>query len=175
MSTESTDNWGTVKNESVSVLPHVVVEYIKSIETLPHDESYLINTLHKLQEVMGYLGTAQLEAVSQLMQIPSAKVVGVASFYHYFRLKKTGKFIIRTCMGTACYVKGASPVVNAFKEILRIEEGETTPDGIFTLEKSRCLGVCSLAPVVMINEDVHAHLKPELVPALIEEYRKRTK
>lgn len=175
MSIDSTDNWDTVKHESMSVLPNAVVTYINNVQKLPHNESYLINTLHKLQEAIGYLGTAQLEAVSQLMQIPSAKVVGVASFYHYFRLKQTGKFIIRSCMGTACYVKGASPVANALKEILKIDEGETTPDGMFTLEKSRCLGVCSLAPVLMINDDVHAHLKPELIPALIDEYRNRIK
>ncbi len=175
MSTDSADNWETVKNESISVLPHSVVAYINNVEKLPHNESYLINTLHKLQESMGYLGTAQLEAVAQLMQIPSAKVVGVASFYHYFRLKETGKFIIRACMGTACYVKGASPVVNALKEILKINVGETTPDKMFTLEASRCLGVCSLAPVLMVNEEVHAHVKPELIPVLIEEYRIRIK
>lgn len=175
MSSNSTDNWDTVKLESISVLPQAVVTYINKVEKLPHNESYLINALHKLQEAMGYLGTAQLEAVSQLMQIPSAKVVGVASFYHYFRLKETGKFIIRICMGTACYVKGASPVVNALKEILKIDVGETTPDKLFTLDASRCLGVCSLAPVLMINEEVHAHVKPELIPALIEEYRTRIK
>lgn len=173
MNSSPTDNWQQVKTESTLVLPGSVVEYIKEVESLPHSESYLINTLHKLQEAMGYLGSAQLDAIAQLMQIPAAKVVGVASFYHYFRLKKTGLFIISVCMGTACYVKGARAIINAFTESLGISMGETTPDGVFTLEKTRCLGVCSLAPVAMINKQVHAHLTPEIIPSLLDSYRKK--
>lgn len=173
--TNPTDNWPQVKNDSILVLPSSVVEYIRKTESLPHSESYLISTLHKLQEAMGYLGSAQLDAVAQLMQIPTAKVVGVASFYHYFRLKKTGLFIISVCMGTACYVKGAHAIAHAFTDSLGISMGETTQDGVFTIEKKRCLGVCSLAPVAMINNQVHAHLTPEVIPSLLESYRQKLK
>lgn len=173
MNKSPTDNWDQVKADSITALPHAVVEHIRNVQSLEHSEGHLISTLHKLQESMGYLGTAQLDAVSQLMQIPSAKVVGVASFYHYFRLKKTGRFIISVCMGTACYVKGAAAIANAFTSNLGIDIGETTADGIFTLEKTRCLGVCSLAPVAMINDEVHAHLTADAIPQLIDMYRKK--
>jgi NADH:ubiquinone oxidoreductase subunit E len=169
----STDNWAQVKADSIAVLPKKVVEHIEKIESRPFSESHLISTLHKLQETMGFLGSAQLDAVAQLMQIPAAKVTGVATFYHSFRLKNTGRFLISLCMGTACYVKGATEVAKAFTSILGIEIGETTPDGIFTIEKTRCLGVCSLAPVAMINNEIHAHLKADDVPSLIEKYRKK--
>jgi NADH:ubiquinone oxidoreductase subunit E len=173
MNNSSTDNWAQVKAESIAVLPRTVVEHIEKIESLPHSESHIISTLHKLQESMGFLGTAQLDAVAQLMQIPAAKVTGIATFYHSFRLKKTGRFIISLCMGTACYVKGASPVAKAFASELGIKIGETTPDGLFTIEKTRCLGVCSLAPCVMINNEIHAHLTTEAIPQLIESYRQK--
>jgi len=175
MSDGSTDNWAAVKADSEAALPHSVVEHIRKVTLLPHSESHLIDTLHKLQESMGYLGTAQLDAVAQLMQIPSAKVVGVASFYHFFRLKKTGRFIISVCMGTACYMKGATAVVDAFRKVLGVDIGESTADGMFTLVRTRCLGVCSLAPVAMINDEVQAHLEPEIIPQIIDRYRQKTK
>jgi NADH:ubiquinone oxidoreductase subunit E len=173
MKNQSTDNWEQVKADSIAALPRAVVEFIEKGQQLPHSESNLIGTLHKLQESMGYLGTAQLDAVAQLMQIPAAKVVGVASFYHHFRLKKTGRYIISICLGTACYVKGASLIAKTFTNVLDIRMGETTPDGMFTMEKTRCLGVCSLAPVAMINKEVYAHLTPEMIPQLIESYRNK--
>lgn len=171
MNDNPTDNWAQVKADSIVALPRTVVEHIEKTASLPHSESHLIGTLHKLQDAMGYLGSSQLEAVAQLMQIPSAKVVGVASFYHYFRLKKTGRFIISVCMGTACYMKGATSVVNAFTDILGVGIGDTTPDGDFTLEKTRCLGVCSLAPVAMINKEIYAHLTPEKIKQILQVYR----
>lgn len=170
---ESTDNWETVQSESIELLPRTVVDYIKKTASLPYHESYLIHTLHTLQDSMGFLGSAQLDAVAQLMQIPSAKVVGVASFYHSFRLKKTGRFVISLCMGTACYVKGSMGVAKACSELLGIKRGQTTPDGLFTIEYTRCLGVCSLAPAAMVNNEIHAHLTPEKIPELIESYRSR--
>jgi NADH:ubiquinone oxidoreductase subunit E len=175
MNTRQTDNWEQVKNDSMAVLPRAVIEHITNAKLLPHSESHLISTLHKLQDAMGFLGTSQLDAVSQLMQIPVAKVVGVASFYHSFRLKKTGRFIISLCLGTACYVKGGIALATVFTNTLGIEIGETTSDGIFTIEKTRCLGVCSLAPVVMVNNEIHAHLKPDDIPPLIESYRQKVR
>ncbi len=174
MNKGSTDNWTQVKTDSIAALPQTVVEHIRKVTLLPHSESHLISTLHKLQESLGYLGTTQLDAIAQLMQIPAAKVLGVASFYHFFRLKKTGRFIINVCMGTACYMKGATAVADTFTRILGINIGESTPDGMFTLQKTRCLGVCSLAPVAMINDEIHAHLKPELVSQILDKYRTKT-
>lgn len=169
----STDNWEQVKAESIAALPQTVVDHINSVLSLPNSESHLISTLHSLQNAIGFLGTTQLDAIAQLLQIPTAKVTGVATFYHYFRLKKTGRFIISVCNGTACYVKGEPLVSEAFTKALGIIMGETTPDELFTLENTRCLGVCGLAPCAMINNEIFAHLTPEKIPPLIESLRQK--
>ena len=109
------------------------------------------------------------------MQVPAAKVAGVASFYHFFRLKPRGKFMINVCLGTACYVKGADRVAQKIIEELGITWGETSKDGIFTLEGSRCLGTCGLAPVVMIDDEIHGDVTPDQVPAMLEKYLKKAK
>ena len=109
------------------------------------------------------------------MQVPAAKVAGVASFYHFFRLQPRGRFVINVCLGTACYVKGADRVAQKVMEELGITWGETSKDGIFTLEAARCLGTCGLAPVVMIGEEIHGNVTPDQVPALLEKYLKKAR
>jgi NADH:ubiquinone oxidoreductase subunit E len=125
------------------------------------------------QRIVGRI--EQLDAVAQLMQIPAAKVAGVASFYHYFRLKPRGKFLINICLGTACYVKGADRVAQRLMDELGISWGETSSDGMFTLEGARCLGTCGLAPVVMINEEVHASVTPDEIPVILQKYLKQAR
>jgi NADH:ubiquinone oxidoreductase subunit E len=127
----------------------------------------LIAVLHRLQGEVGYLDSTQLDAVAQLMQIPSATVSGVATFYHFFQLHPPGKFHINICLGTACYVKGADKVADRFKEDLGIDFEQTTRDGNFSLQGAACLGTCGLAPVVMINQDVHAHVTPDEIPGIL--------
>ena len=141
----------------------------------PHAESQLIAMLHKVQAQYGYLSDSHLDAVAQLLQVPAAKVAGVASFYHFFRLQPRGKFMINVCLGTACYVKGADRVAQRVIDELGITWGETSKDGVFTLEGSRCLGTCGLAPVVMIDEEIHGDVTPDQVPALLEKYLKKAK
>jgi NADH:ubiquinone oxidoreductase subunit E len=128
-----------------------------------------------VQGKFGYLAPAHQDAVAQLLQVPAAKVAGVASFYHFFRLSPRGKFIINVCLGTACYVKGADRVAQKLMDELGIKWGETSKDGIFTLEQSRCLGTCGLAPVVMIGEQVHGQVTPDQVPAMLEKYLKKSR
>jgi NADH:ubiquinone oxidoreductase subunit E len=171
----STDNWEEVRASASAVLGEQIAQFIDQCRLGPQPESRLIAVLHKVQEEFGYLGGPQLDAVAQLLQVPAAKVAGVASFYHFFRLKPRGKFMINVCLGTACYVKGADRVAQKFMEDLGIRWGETTSDGVFTLEGSRCLGTCGLAPVVMIGEDVHANVTPDQVPVILDEYLKRAK
>ncbi len=168
MECKSTDNWQQVKQHAIEQLPEAVVEFIQQCAQQPHPESQLIAVLHKVQDHFGYLGEAQLDAVSQLLQLPHAKVAGVASFYHYFRLTPRGKMVIRICLGTACYVKGGERVAERFQEELGIEFGETTKDGLFSLEPSRCLGTCGLAPVVMVEDEVYGHITADQIPGLIE-------
>ena len=105
--------------------------------------------------------------VAQRLQVPTSTVSGVATFYHFFRLQPKGKYHISLCLGTACFVKGADKVLDAFRTELGVELGETTPDELFSLESSRCIGVCALAPVVTINEQVYSKVTPKQVPQLI--------
>jgi NADH-quinone oxidoreductase E subunit len=161
--------------QSRSELPDNVNEFIDECLKKPHPHSYLIDVLHMLQDKFGYLDNKKLEAVAQLLQIPAAKVSGVASFYHFFRLKPRGKYVISVCLGTACHVKGADKVVEKIEEELGIKVGETTKDGLFTLEEARCLGMCALAPVLKIEEDIHAQVTPDQVPAILERYINKSK
>ncbi|MFP4355539.1 MAG: NADH-quinone oxidoreductase subunit NuoE [Phycisphaerae bacterium] len=169
--TAKTDNWQQVKQTAEEALTPEIVSRIDQAMRTPNPESHLISVLHKVQEHFGYLGTDQLDAVAQLLQVPASTVSGVATFYHFFRLTPKGKHTISICMGTACYVKGAAAVAERFYEELGIENGETTTDGQFTLAGTRCLGTCGLAPVVMIDEDVHGGVRPDQVPLLLDKYR----
>jgi NADH:ubiquinone oxidoreductase subunit E len=170
-----TDNWTAVDKAARLILGEAVVALIEECRRQEHSESQLIAVLHKVQSQYGYLGDAHLDAVAQLMQVPAAKVAGVASFYHFFRLKPRGRFMINVCLGTACYVKGADRVAQKIIEELGITWGETSKDGIFTLEAARCLGTCGLAPVVMIDDEIHGDVTPDQVPALLEKYLKKAK
>ena len=157
------------------VLGEPIVEFIEKCRAEPHPESQLIAVLHKVQSQFGYLADAHLDAMAQLMQVSAAKVAGVASFYHFFRLKPRGKFMINVCLDTACYVKGADRVAQKFIAELGITWGETSKDDVFTLEGARCLGTCGLAPVVMIDNEIHGDITPDQVPALLEKYLKKAK
>jgi NADH:ubiquinone oxidoreductase subunit E len=170
-----TDNWEQVEAAARLVLGEEIVAAIEQYRGQPHAESQLIAVLHKVQSRFGHLGGAHLDAVAQLMQIPAAKVAGVASFYHFFRLKPRGRFMINVCLGTACYVKGAERVAQRLIDELGITWGETTKDGVFTLDGARCLGTCGLAPVVMIDDEIHGDVTPDQVPALLEKYLKKAR
>ena len=172
--TDSTQ-WEAVDAQSRAALPDAIVAYIDACRAQPHAESRLIAVLHKVQAHFGYLGREQLDAVAQLMQIPTAKVTGVATFYHFFHLQPRGRFVINVCMGTACYVKGADRIAERLKEELGIDFGETTKDGLFTLEATRCLGTCGLAPVITIGDQVHGEVTPDQIPSLLEQTQRGAK
>lgn len=171
----STDNWPEVKAVCERVLGEDLVAFIEQCRQSSEPHSHLIAVLHRVQAKFGYLGASQLDAVAHLMQIPAAKVSGVASFYHYFRLQPRGKFIISLCLGTACYVKGADRLAEKLSEDLGIHFGETTSDGLFTLEGARCLGACSLAPVLLVNEDMHGMVTPDQIPIILDRYIRQAK
>ncbi len=151
-------------------LPPHVVEFIERTKTAAHPESYLIAVLQMLQKHHGYLPARALDAVSQLMQIPSAKVTGVATFYHFFTFVPKGKHTISVCLGTACYVKGAGLLVDRLKDLLGVDVGGATKDGLFTLECARCVGACALAPVMTIGEKVYANVRPDELPKILAKY-----
>lgn len=150
-----------------------LVTFINECKQKDHPHSFLIAILHKVQATYGYLSQTHMQEVAELLGVPAAEVSGVATFYHFFRLQPQGKYKISVCMGTACYVKGGGEIAQAFKDILGIKEGETTKDSMYTLEYTRCLGVCGLAPVVMINDKIYGKLTAEMVPALINSIRQQ--
>lgn len=131
----------------------------------------LITVLHKAQESYGYLSTDVMKYVSEEMNIPLSKVSGVVSFYAFFNTKEKGKYAVSVCLGTACHVKGANDIMAACKDHLGIPVGETTEDGLFTLELCHCVGACSMAPVLTVNGEIHGNLAPKDIPKLIEQYR----
>jgi NADH:ubiquinone oxidoreductase subunit E len=149
-----------------------ILDYIEVCNGMEHKESYLIAVLHKIQNHYGFLSEIHMDEVAHLIQVPTSQVFGVATFYHYFRLKPRGKFAISICIGTACFVKGADQVLESFKSELGIDLGETTSDGLFSIEGARCIGVCAMAPVVTINERVFSNVKAEQVPDLIRRIKK---
>lgn len=147
-------------------------ELDKFIETTVANESVLIQTLHKAQGIFGYLPREVQLYVGRKLNVSGAKVFGVVSFYSYFTTKPVGKHVINMCTGTACYVKGIEPVFDKFKELLEIDNGETTKDELFTLKDIRCVGACGLAPVVVIGDKVFGHVTVDDVQGIIDEYRK---
>jgi NADH-quinone oxidoreductase subunit E len=149
--------------------------YIESKKGKEHAESYLIDILHKAQGLYGYLRQDVMDFIAEEMSIPTSHIWGVATFYHYFNLKPIGKYVVSVCMGTACYVKGAAEVLDAIKKELNVSVGDTTEDGLFTLQEARCLGACGLAPVVMVNNKIHGNLNAKKVSELIASYRKTGK
>lgn len=149
-----------------------LLAYIEEVKKKPYADSYLISVLHKAQGLYGFLTRGVMDEIAVAMNIPTAHIWGVATFYHFFKLKAQGKFIISVCLGTACYVKGAQDVLEAVKGELHVEMGETTPDGLFTLQETRCLGSCGLAPVVMINDKVYGALTPQKVVDVLKTCRK---
>lgn len=135
------------------------------------ENSNLITVLQAVQEAYGYLPRPAITRIAEVTGIKEAKVYGVATFYSQFRMKPVGKYLIMLCQGTACHVNGSGVIETAIKEYLGVAEGDTTPDGLFTYINVACLGCCSLAPVMMINDQTHAKLTPSKVQSIIKKIR----
>ena len=145
----------------------ILNSYINSKKT---EKGALIPILHKTQDLFGYIPELVQKEIAEALKIPVSKVYGVVTFYSYFSLKPKGKYIINVCMGTACFVKGSNNIFDRFKQELRINNGETTKDGLFTLEDVRCIGACGLAPVITVNGKVYCNVKIADVANIIKEY-----
>ncbi len=131
----------------------------------------LIPILQAVQDVFGYLPEDALGEIAAHLGVSTAKVYGVATFYNQFRLLPVGKHTIRVCRGTACHVRGSKLLLDNFADTLNVRPGETTPDGEFTLETVACLGACSIAPVVTVDDDFHGAVQPRNVAKIIKQYR----
>ncbi|KHO62148.1 NAD(P)-dependent iron-only hydrogenase diaphorase component iron-sulfur protein [Thermoanaerobacter sp. YS13] len=147
-----------------------VERFKKALEQLKNVPGSLIAIMNEAQEIFGYLPIEVQLYISKEMNVPLTEIFGIATFYSRFTLKPSGKYKINLCMGTACYVRGAAMVLEKIKEKLGIQVGETTPDGKFSLEPTRCLGACGLAPVMMINGEVFGRLTPDDVDEILSKF-----
>ncbi|WP_319482049.1 NAD(P)H-dependent oxidoreductase subunit E [uncultured Draconibacterium sp.] len=150
------------------------VQLIKDIcKEFENKESELINVLHQVQSKLGYLPAEVQEVIAKELKTSVAKVYGVVTFYSFFTMIPQGENPISICMGTACYVRGAEQVLNEFKRQLKVEVGESTEDGKFSINCLRCVGACGLAPVVTVGEKVYGRVAPTDVKKIIAEYHNR--
>lgn len=133
----------------------------------------LIPLLQSAQEHFGYIPRRAIKYISEVTNIPESTIFGVITFYSQFRLQPMGKHVIRICVGTACHVSGAKSIVESIQDELGIEVGDTTEDGIFTLFTVACIGCCSLAPVVMIDDDTHGRLTPASIRRILRDIRRK--
>lgn len=138
-----------------------------------NDKTPLMMILSDIQKEYGYVPVDVQEIVSEKTGISVAEIYGVVTFYSFFSLKPKGKYIIGCCLGTACYVKGAQQIIDKFSEILGVGPGETTDDGLFTIDALRCIGACGIAPAVTINGTVYPKMEVSQVPEVIESYRSK--
>ncbi len=135
------------------------------------EKTPLIMILNDIQNEYGYIPLEVQQIVSDKTGISVAEIYGVVTFYSFFSLVPNGKYVIGVCLGTACYVKGAQQVIDKFSEILGITAGQTTEDGLFTIDALRCIGACGIAPAVTINGKVYPKVTVDMVPQIINEYR----
>ena len=145
------------------------------LHNFPASPASVIPLLQKIQERCGYISETNLAQVSKYSRVPLSLVYAVVTFYSQFRLDRPGKYMIRICQGTACHVLGAGEILDHLKDRLKIEEGQTTADGLFTLEPVRCLGCCSLAPVIMIGEETYGRLTRKDLDEILASYREKEK
>ena len=153
-------------------LQDAAVKQINEICDRYKDETTpLMMILSDIQKEYGYIPLEVQELVSELTGISVAEIYGVVTFYSFFSLKPKGKNVVGCCLGTACYVKGAQQIIDKFSEILKIKPGDTTEDGLFTLDALRCIGACGIAPAVQINGQVYPKMSVDKVAPLIEQYK----
>lgn len=161
--------------ELAKLFPDQLKELDTYLNSLPLGEdreankAYLIQSLHKAQEIFNYLPICVQRHIGEKLNLHLSEISGVISFYSYFTNKPVGKYKVNICTGTACYVKGADKLVEEFRRHLKIGLGETTKDGKFTLTGLRCVGACSLAPVVIVNDRVYGNVETKMVTEIIAE------
>ena len=148
-------------------------EYMKDLlKAYKPEKDNLIQILNSVQEHYGYIPKHAQEDISEYLKMPMAEIFGVITFYSRFTLEPKGKYNIAVCMGTACFVKGSEKILDRAKERLKIDPGKTTEDGRFSLEETRCVGACGLAPVFTVNGEVHGNATVQMLDQVIDELEK---
>lgn len=156
--------------EEKCVDKRVTQETKEILKEYKQDKQNLITILNDVQEKYGYIPKPAQLAISEYLSIPMAEIYGVITFYSRFTLAPKGKYNLSICLGTACYVKGSQKLLDRAKERLKIEPGEVTPDGKFSIDDVRCVGACGLAPVFMINDEVYGNATVKELDAAIDKY-----
>ena len=144
---------------------------LKMIDDHNEGSGSLVQVLTIIQEEHGYLPREVQELVAEKMKVPLSRVFEVTSFYSRFTTEQKGKYEISVCLGTACYVKGAQIILDELKRALNITENQTTPDGLYTLTASRCIGACALAPAIVVNKEVHGMLDKKDISKILDSYK----
>lgn len=157
--------------ESKSENDKIEDEIEEILSEIPFNRESLIPALQEVQKSFGYLPKEALDYISNNFKIPPSDIYGVATFYSQFQLKPQGDHTIRVCAGTTCHIKGTDEILDELKKQLEIIPGEVTDDGKFTLTTVRCIGCCSLAPVIMVDDEVHGNLTREDVTEILEKYK----
>ena len=141
------------------------------LEKYTTDKDNLIQILNEIQEKFGYIPKIAQMEISKYLNISMAEIYGVITFYSRFTLEPKGKYAISVCLGTACFVKGSEQILNRLKDRLKIDVGQTTQDGKFSIDATRCVGACGLAPVLTVNDVVHPSMTPDQVSQLIRQLK----
>ena len=147
-----------------------MADLLRCIDEHKGEAGALMPVLHEAQNIYGYLPSEVQSVIAEELNIPLAEVYGVATFYSQFSLTPKGKHRISVCLGTACYVKGSGEVIDKFARLLKVEPGHTTADGRFTLEATRCIGCCGLAPVLTVNGEVYGKVTEDSVDEILAKY-----
>lgn len=164
-----------MKEENSELLKEFTTEQIAKLDEIiakyKERPGGLIPVLEEVQVALEYLPLSVQKRIAQGLNLPLSRVYGVVTFYSFFTMTPRGKHTVRVCLGTACYVRGGKAIADTLKKEFGIEEGETTPDRMFTLETIRCLGACGLGPVLVVNDDVHGRVKPSKVKEILSQYK----
>jgi len=154
----------------------VTADINKVLERYPHaNRDSLIPILQEVQDLHGYLSRESVVQIGRHLGLPASKIYGVATFYNQFRFQPQGRFHIQICRGTACHVKGSAALLETLVRELKIQPGETSRDGDFSLEVVACIGACGLAPVIVVNGQFHAGVTSQSLVKIIEDYRRKAK
>ena len=160
-----------LQNEFVLSKKSEFDELKKYIDSVKNSQGVTMQILQKAQGIFGYLPLEVQQFISDETNIPLADIYGVVTFYTQFSTEEKGKHKIGLCLGTACYVKGSQEIMDKLAEELNVKVGKTTEDRVFTLEATRCLGCCGLAPVMMIDDDVYGRMEPKKIKEILEKYK----
>ena len=160
-----------LQNEFVLSKKSEFAELKEYIDSVKNSQGVTMQILQKAQGIFGYLPLEVQQFISEETNIPLADIYGVVTFYTQFSTEEKGKHKIGVCLGTACYVKGSQEIMDKLAEELNVKVGKTTEDRLFTLEATRCLGCCGLAPVMMIDDDVYGKMEPKKIKDILKKYQ----